>query len=202
MFMELFQTIYDHLGEFLLSIGLSAGTIYLIVRVIKGLVYVIFQKKKRQLAKMQDNDDIATLTANKIFKHYDPIFETLNTNLQKVSSDIAEIKTELAKQDNEQIEELNIEVKAYEQVMLSQDSELQLQFEQIKANLINASLQAKDTIKDIAETTTTVANNLTDAVTSNEDKLVEAAESVGKTIKKVKTTAKKMKNKAETVVYD
>lgn len=201
MFIELFQTIYNHIGEFLLSLGLSAGTIYLIVRVIKGLVYIIFQKKKRQLAKKQDNEDVATLTANKIFEHYDPIFKKTNEDLQKLSNDVEEIKTQLSKQDNRQIEELSIEVRAYEQVMLSQDNDLQLQFEQIKANLINAS-KAKDTIKDVAETTTTIANNLTDAIASNEEQLVEAAESVGKTVKKVKTTAKKMKNKAKTVVYD
>ena len=114
---------------------------------------------------------------------------------------LTRIENKLNNSDNEQIEELSVEVRAYQKVMLAQDSDLQLQYEQIKSGLIQASKDAKAVIADIAETTSTVANNLTEAVEENEENILTATEDVANTVKKVKNTAKKAKERAKKVIY-
>lgn len=201
MFSELFQTIYEHIWEFLLGLGLSASTIYLFWRIIKGAIYLIFFKKKRQLEKKADNEALANLVVDKLTAKYQPIIDEMKAEQVAQREQLTRIENKLNNSDNEQIEELSVEVRAYQKVMLAQDSDLQLQYEQIKSGLIQASKDAKAVIADIAETTSTVANNLTEAVEENEENILTATEDVANTVKKVKNTAKKAKERAKKVIY-
>lgn len=201
MFSELFQTIYEHIWEFLLGLGLSASTIYLFWRIIKGAIYLIFFKKKRQLEKKADNEALANLVVDKLTAKYQPIIDEMKAEQVAQREQLTRIENKLNNSDNEQIEELSVEVRAYQKVMLAQDSDLQLQYEQIKSGLIQASKDAKAVIADITETTSTVANNLTEAVEENEENILTATEDVANTVKKVKNTAKKAKERAKKVIY-
>ena len=201
MFSELFQTIYEHIWEFLLGLGLSASTIYLFWRIIKGAIYLIFFKKKRQLEKKADNEALANLIVDKLTAKYQPIIDEMKAEQVAQREQLTRIENKLNNNDNEQIEELSVEVRAYQKVMLAQDSDLQLQYEQIKSGLIQASKDAKAVIADITETTSTVANNLTEAVEENEENILTATEDVANTVKKVKNTAKKAKERAKKVIY-
>ena len=201
MFSELFQTIYEHIWEFLLGLGLSASTIYLFWRIIKGAIYLIFFKKKRQLEKKANNEALANLVVDKLTAKYQPIIDEMKAEQVAQREQLTRIENKLNNSDNEQIEELSVEVRAYQKVMLAQDSDLQLQYEQIKSGLIQASKDAKAVIADITETTSTVANNLTEAVEENEENILTATEDVANTVKKVKNTAKKAKERAKKVIY-
>ena len=201
MFSELFQTIYEHIWEFLLGLGLSASTIYLFWRIIKGAIYLIFFKKKRQLEKKADNEALANLVVDKLTAKYQPIIDEMKAEQVAQREQLTRIENKLNNSDNEQIEELSVEVRAYQKVMLAQDSDLQLQYEQIKSGLIQASKDAKAVIADITETTSTVASNLTEAVEENEENILTATEDVANTVKKVKNTAKKAKERAKKVIY-
>lgn len=202
MFVELFETISNHLGEFLLGLGLSAGSIYLIFNLIKGLVYLIFQKKKREARNKANNEVIITATAEKVVELLKPCFEAQEERFNTLLNRLDAIDAKLANQNNEQIEAMDIEVKAYQTVMLNQDNELKLQYEQIKSNLINLARSAKPIIEDVAKTTSEIATTLTDAVEANEENLVKAGEDVATVVKTVKKTAKKVKNKVDQVSYE
>lgn len=202
MFVELFETISNHLGEFLLGLGLSAGSIYLIFNIIKGVVYLIFQKKKRQAQTKANNEVVITATAEKVVELLKPQLDAQADTSNKILAKLDSIENSLANQNNEQLETMAIEVKAYQTVMLNQDNELKLQYEQIKSSLINLAKSAKPAIEDVAKTTSEIATTLTEAIESNEENLIKAGEDVATTIKTVKKTAKKVKNKVQQVSYE
>lgn len=202
MFIELFQTIYNHIGEFLLSLGLSIPVIYTALRGVKGLIYVIFYKKKDALKKQANQEAIANLTASKVAEILAPEILDIKTSLNELKEHLGVVDKKVSENKNEELEAMAIEVKSYQTVMLSQDPELQLQYEQIKSRLINLSKQVKPIIEDVATTTSIVANNATEGIVSNEENIIKATEDVAKTVKAVKNTARKIKKKATQVVYE
>ena len=202
MFIEFFQNIYNHIWEFLAGLGLSTVVIYAMFRCVKGLIYVIFQKKKRELQKRADNEAVATLTTEKITTALQPKFDEIKADLDMLKEHLGVIDSKVSDTHSEQLEQMSIEVKAYQTAMLSQDNDIRLEYEQIKSKLIALSQQSKALIEDVATTTSTVANNLTEAVTSNEENIIKATEDVATTVKTVKDTAKKIKKKASQVVYE
>lgn len=126
----------------------------------------------------------------------------IKTSLNELKEHLGVVDKKVSENKNEELEAMAIEVKAYQTVMLSQDPELQLQYEQIKSRLINLSKQVKPIIEDVATTISTVANNATEGVVSNEENIIKATEDVANTVKAVKNTARKIKKKATQVVYE
>lgn len=202
MVTELFQMIYEHIWEFLLGLGLSTTVIYAMFRLIKGLIFVLFQKKKRQLAKKADNEALAELVAEKVVAKLESKFEELKASSDKIEGGVEDANNKLDNTKNEELDNLALDVKAYQSVMLAQDTSLRLQYEQVKGSLINASKALKPAIEDVTDTASQVADNVKDAIESNEDKLLETTEKVVETVKTVKNTAKKIKKKADDIVYD
>ena len=202
MFVELFQMIYNNFGQWLLEIGLSSATVYSVYRIIKGLIHAIFLKKKQKLAKQAEQSAIATATAEEVAKVLKPEFVAITTDLTSTKTQLEVVKNEVQTASAEKVEEVAIDIVAYQTLMLAQDPELRIKFEQIKAKLIEASKNSKEVVKEVCETTTEVANNVTEAIKANEENILNATESVAKTAKKAKETAKKVKKKAETVYYD
>ena len=80
------------------------------------------------------------------------------------------------------------------------DIGLGLAFETIRAELVSKSRKLKEIVADTCEDISTIANNTTEAVAENEEKIMEATEDVAEVVKVVKTTAKKVKEKV--VAYD
>lgn len=202
MFIELFQTIYNHIGEFLLSLGLSVPVVYTAIRGIKGLIYVIFHKKKDALKKKAEQEAIANLTANKVAEILAPEILDIKNSLTELKEHLGVVDKKVSDNKNEDLETMVIEVKSYQTVMLSQDPELQLQYEQVKSRLINLSKQVKPIIEDVSTTTSTIANNVTEGIVSNEENIIKATEDVANTVKTVNNTARKIKKKATQVVYE
>lgn len=202
MFIELFQTIYNHIGEFLLSLGLSVPVVYTAIRGIKGLIYVIFHKKKDALKKKAEQEAIANLTASKVAEILAPEILDIKNSLTELKEHLCVVDKKVSDNKNEDLEAMVIEVKSYQTVMLSQDPELQLQYEQVKSRLINLSKQVKPIIEDVSTTTSTIANNVTEGIVSNEENIIKATEDVANTVKTVNNTARKIKKKATQVVYE
>lgn len=197
---EIFQSIYNNFTAWLLGLGLSASTIYVIYRIIKGIVYNLFQKKKKKLQHQADINAVAESTANILFDKLLPYLTDIQESQALIKAKLEIIDEEVKTNENETINQLAIDTKAYQSVMLSQDSDLNLSFETIRADLISKSQKLKQVIAETCEDVSTIANNTTEAVVENEEKIIEATEDVAEAVKVVKTTAKKVKEKV--VTYD
>lgn len=197
---EIFQSIYNNFTAWLLGLGLSASTIYVIYRIIKGIVYNLFQKKKKKLQHQADINAVAESTANILFDKLLPYLTDIQESQALIKAKLEIIDEEVKTNENETINQLAIDTKAYQSVMLSQDSDLNLSFETIRADLISKSQRLKQVIAETCEDVSTIANNTTEAVVENEEKIIEATEDVAEAVKVVKTTAKKVKEKV--VTYD
>lgn len=197
---EIFQSIYNNFTVWLLGLGLSATTIYAIYRIIKGIVYNLFQKKKKKLQHQADINSVAESTANILFDKLLPHLTDIHDLLLSIKTKLDSVDENVKNNENETINQLAIDTKAYQSVMLSQDTDLGLAFETIRAGLISKSQNLKDFIADTCEDVSTIANNTTEAVAENEEKIMEATEDVAEVVKVVKTTAKKVKEKV--VTYD
>lgn len=197
---EIFQSIYNNFTAWLLGLGLSATTIYAIYRIIKGIVYNLFQKKKKKLQHQADINSVAESTANILFDKLLPHLTDIHDSLLSIKTKLDSVDENVKNNENETINQLAIDTKAYQSVMLSQDTDLGLAFETIRAGLISKSQNLKAFIADTCEDVSTIANNTTEAVAENEEKIMEATEDVAEVVKVVKTTAKKVKEKV--VTYD
>lgn len=197
---EIFQSIYNNFTAWLLGLGLSATTIYAIYRIIKGIVYNLFQKKKKKLQHQADINSVAESTANILFDKLLPHLTDIHDLLLSIKTKLDSVDENVKNNENETINQLAIDTKAYQSVMLSQDTDLGLAFETIRAGLISKSQNLKAFIADTCEDVSTIANNTTEAVAENEEKIMEATEDVAEVVKVVKTTAKKVKEKV--VTYD
>lgn len=197
---EIFQSIYNNFTVWLLGLGLSASTIYAVYRIIKGVVYSLFQKKKKKLQHQADINAVAESTANILFDKLLPYLIDIQESQASIKAKLEIIDEEVKSNENETINQLAIDTKAYQSVMLSQDSDLNLSFETIRADLISKSQKLKQVIAETCEDVSTIANNTTEAVVENEEKIIKATEDVAEAVKVVKTTAKKIKEKV--VTYD
>lgn len=197
---EIFQSIYNNFTAWLLGLGLSASTIYVIYRIIKGIVYNLFQKKKKKLQHQADINAVAESTANILFDKLLPYLTDIQESQASIKAKLEIIDEEVKTNENETINQLAIDTKAYQSVMLSQDSDLNLSFETIRTDLISKSQRLKEFVAETCEDVSTIANNATEAVAENEEKILEATEDVAEAVKVVKTTAKKVKEKV--VTYD
>lgn len=198
--LEIFQSIYNNFTAWLLGLGLSASTIYLAYRIIKGVIYGLFQKKKKKAKRQADINSVAESTANILFDKLLPHITDIHDLLISIKTKLDSVDENVKNNENETINQLAIDTKAYQSVMLSQDADLGLAFETIKAGLISKSQNLKEFIADACEDVSTIANNTTDAIVENEEKIMEATEDVAEVVKVVKTTAKKVKEKV--VTYD
>lgn len=198
--LEIFQSIYNNFTAWLLGLGLSASTIYLVYRIIKGVIYGLFQKKKKKAKRQADINSVAESTANILFDKLLPHITDIHDLLISIKTKLDSVDENVKNNENETINQLAIDTKAYQSVMLSQDADLGLAFETIKAGLISKSQNLKEFIADACEDVSTIANNTTDAIVENEEKIMEATENVAEVVKVVKTTAKKVKEKV--VTYD
>lgn len=198
--LEIFQSIYNNFTAWLLGLGLSASTIYLVYRIIKGVIYGLFQKKKKKAKRQADINSVAESTANILFDKLLPHITDIHDLLISIKTKLDSVDENVKNNENETINQLAIDTKAYQSVMLSQDADLGLAFETIKAGLISKSQNLKEFIADACEDVSTIANNTTDAIVENEEKIMEATEDVAEVVKVVKTTAKKVKEKV--VTYD
>lgn len=198
--LEIFQSIYNNFTAWLLGLGLSASTIYLVYRIIKGVIYGLFQKKKKKAKHQADINSVAESTANILFDKLLPHITDIHDLLISIKTKLDSVDENVKNNENETINQLAIDTKAYQSVMLSQDADLGLAFETIKAGLISKSQNLKEFIADACEDVSTIANNTTDAIVENEEKIMEATEDVAEVVKVVKTTAKKVKEKV--VTYD
>lgn len=198
--LEIFQSIYNNFTAWLLGLGLSASTIYLVYRIIKGVIYGLFQKKKKKAKRQADINSVAESTANILFDKLLPHITNIHDLLLSIKTKLDSVDENVKNNENETINQLAIDIKAYQSVMLSQDTDLGLAFETIRAGLISKSQNLKAFIADTCEGVSTIANNTTEAVAENEEKIMEATEDVAKVVKVVKTTAKKVKEKV--VTYD
>lgn len=198
--LEIFQSIYNNFTAWLLGLGLSASTIYLVYRIIKGVIYGLFQKKKKKVKHQADINSVAESTANILFDKLLPHITDIHDLLISIKTKLDSVDENVKNNENETINQLAIDTKAYQSVMLSQDADLGLAFETIKAGLISKSQNLKEFIADACEDVSTIANNTTDAIVENEEKIMEATEDVAEVVKVVKTTAKKVKEKV--VTYD
>jgi len=197
---EIFQSIYNNFTAWLLGLGLSATTIYTIYRIIKGIVYNLFQKKKKKLQHQADINAVAESTANILFDKLLPHLTDIHDLLLSIKTKLDSVDENVKNNENETINQLAIDTKAYQSVMLSQDTDLGLAFETIRAELISKSQKLKEFVADTCEDVSTIANNTTEAIVENEEKIMDATEDVAEVVKVVKTTAKKVKNKV--VTYD
>lgn len=197
---EIFQSIYNNFTVWLLGLGLSASTIYAVYRIIKGVVYSLFQKKKKKLQHQADINAVAESTANILFDKLLPYLIDIQESQASIKVKLEIIDEEVKSNENETINQLAIDTKAYQSVMLSQDSDLNLSFETIRADLISKSQKLKQVIAETCEDVSTIANNTTEAVVENEEKIIKTTEDVAEAVKVVKTTAKKIKEKV--VTYD
>ena len=198
--LEIFQSIYNNFTAWLLGLGLSASTIYLVYRIIKGVIYGLFQKKKKKAKRQADINSVAESTANILFDKLLPHITDIHDLLISIKTKLDSVDENVKNNENETINQLAIDTKAYQSVMLSQDADLGLAFETIKAGLISKSQNLNEFIADACEDVSTIANNTTDAIVENEEKIMEATENVAEVVKVVKTTAKKVKEKV--VTYD
>lgn len=198
--LEIFQSIYNNFTAWLLGLGISATTIYTLYRIIKGIVYNLFQKKKKQAKHKADINSVAESTANILFDKLLPHLTDIHGLLLSIKTKLDSVDENVKNNENETINQLAIDTKAYQSVMLSQDADLGLAFETIRAGLISKSQNLKAFIADTCEDVSTIANNTTEAVAENEEKIMEATEDVAEVVKVVKTTAKKVKEKV--VTYD
>lgn len=198
--LEIFQSIYNNFTAWLLGLGLSASTIYLVYRIIKGVIYGLFQKKKKKAKHQADINSVAESTANILFDKLLPHITDIHDLLISIKTKLDSVDENVKNNENETINQLAIDTKAYQSVMLSQDADLGLAFETIKAGLISKSQNLKEFIADACEDVSTIANNTTDAIVENEEKIMEATEDVAEVVKVVKTTAKKVKEKV--ITYD
>lgn len=198
--LEIFQSIYNNFTAWLLGLGISATTIYTLYRIIKGVVYNLFQKKKKQAKHKADINSVAESTANILFDKLLPHLTDIHDLLLSIKTKLDSVDENVKNNENETINQLAIDTKAYQSVMLSQDADLGLAFETIRAGLISKSQKLKAFIADTCEDVSTIAKNTTEAVAENEEKIMEATEDVAEVVKVVKTTAKKVKEKV--VTYD
>ena len=198
--LEIFQSIYNNFTAWLLGLGLSASTIYLVYRIIKGVIYGLFQKKKKKAKRQADINSVAESTANILFDKLLPHITDIHDLLLSIKTKLDSVDENVKNNENETINQLAIDIKAYQSVMLSQDTDLGLAFETIRAGLISKSQKLKAFIADTCEDVSTIAKNTTEAVAENEEKIMEATEDVAEVVKVVKTTAKKVKEKV--VTYD
>ena len=198
--LEIFQSIYNNFTAWLLGLGLSASTIYLVYRIIKGVIYGLFQKKKKKAKHQADINAVAESTATILFDKLLPYLTDIQESQASIKAKLEIIDENVNNNENETINQLAIDTKAYQSVMLSQDTDLGLAFETIRADLVGKSQNLKAFVADTCEDVSTIANNTTDAIVGNEEKIMEATEDVAEVVKVVKTTAKKVKEKV--VTYD
>lgn len=150
---ELFELIMQYPAQFLAGLGLSSGAIYLVFNGIKGVVKLV-TKKSTKLKQVANNNAIADAVIDKLGDMDAFVDKVADTVINKLSNAqaINEIKAVLSKIANKS--DCPLELKAYIDTVLSQSGseQLQLLYEQTKANLITISkMETHEIIENGAE---------------------------------------------------